>query len=128
MLCLFFFFFSSRRRDTRYPLVTGVQTCALPISSPSGECSPLLHAGSDPGPRKRRRDRADQRGLRTESLATRDAREARRNLLLHQSRGLLPTRRLQRHRRRESSAATHAQGRRRARTRVVPAFFAWSTS
>src|ERR1044071_6679119 len=27
----FFFFFSSRRRHTRYPLVTGVQTCALPI-------------------------------------------------------------------------------------------------
>src|ERR1044071_7419611 len=27
------FFFSSRRRHTRYPLVTGVQTCALPISS-----------------------------------------------------------------------------------------------
>ena len=26
------FFFSSRRRHTRYPLVTGVQTCALPIS------------------------------------------------------------------------------------------------
>src|ERR1044071_2431710 len=24
--------FSSRRRHTRYPLVTGVQTCALPIS------------------------------------------------------------------------------------------------
>src|ERR1044071_10081508 len=27
-----FYFFSSRRRHTRYPLVTGVQTCALPIS------------------------------------------------------------------------------------------------
>src|SRR3546814_5347897 len=26
------FFFSSRRRDTRCALVTGVQTCALPIS------------------------------------------------------------------------------------------------
>src|SRR3546814_4229897 len=31
-LC-FFFFFSSRRRHTRCALVTGVQTCALPISS-----------------------------------------------------------------------------------------------
>src|SRR3546814_19879176 len=30
-----FFFFSSRRRHTRCALVTGVQTCALPISSPS---------------------------------------------------------------------------------------------
>src|SRR3546814_2987795 len=37
MLCiigfcsLYFFFFSSRRRHTRCALVTGVQTCALPI-------------------------------------------------------------------------------------------------
>src|SRR3546814_2931587 len=30
-LCLYFFFFSSRRRHTRCALVTGVQTCALPI-------------------------------------------------------------------------------------------------
>src|SRR3546814_10806731 len=29
--CVFFFFFSSRRRHTRCALVTGVQTCALPI-------------------------------------------------------------------------------------------------
>src|SRR3546814_16369126 len=29
---LMFFFFSSRRRHTRCALVTGVQTCALPIS------------------------------------------------------------------------------------------------
>src|SRR5210317_871081 len=28
----FFFFFSSRRRHTRFLNVTGVQTCALPIS------------------------------------------------------------------------------------------------
>src|SRR3546814_9874511 len=35
MSCLYFvvyFFFSSRRRHTRCALVTGVQTCALPIS------------------------------------------------------------------------------------------------
>src|SRR3546814_4797552 len=31
MFDLFFFFFSSRRRHTRCALVTGVQTCALPI-------------------------------------------------------------------------------------------------
>src|SRR3546814_3202176 len=31
MLC-YYFFFSSRRRHTRCALVTGVQTCALPIS------------------------------------------------------------------------------------------------
>src|SRR3546814_4786854 len=35
MLCLYLvcFFFSSRRRHTRCALVTGVQTCALPISA-----------------------------------------------------------------------------------------------
>src|SRR3546814_4500255 len=31
------FFFSSRRRHTRCALVTGVQTCALPISKPLPE-------------------------------------------------------------------------------------------
>src|SRR3546814_1902083 len=31
MLFILFFFFSSRRRHTRCELVTGVQTCALPI-------------------------------------------------------------------------------------------------
>src|SRR3546814_8312288 len=34
MFFCFFFFFSSRRRHTRCALVTGVQTCALPISEP----------------------------------------------------------------------------------------------
>src|SRR3546814_18891315 len=33
IIVLFFFFFSSRRRHTRCALVTGVQTCALPISA-----------------------------------------------------------------------------------------------
>src|SRR3546814_7216206 len=32
LVILFVFFFSSRRRHTRCALVTGVQTCALPIS------------------------------------------------------------------------------------------------
>src|SRR3546814_3347127 len=31
-ICFVLFFFSSRRRHTRCALVTGVQTCALPIS------------------------------------------------------------------------------------------------
>src|SRR3546814_4379383 len=31
MICIVGFFFSSRRRHTRCALVTGVQTCALPI-------------------------------------------------------------------------------------------------
>src|SRR3546814_7833646 len=34
-MVVFFFFFSSRRRHTRCALVTGVQTCALPISEMS---------------------------------------------------------------------------------------------
>src|SRR3546814_14661164 len=34
-ICVVFFFFSSRRRHTRCALVTGVQTCALPISEKS---------------------------------------------------------------------------------------------
>src|SRR3546814_2217127 len=42
----FFFFFSSRRRHTRCALVTGVQTCALPICAASScgtvrQCVPM---------------------------------------------------------------------------------------
>src|SRR3546814_7005474 len=37
-LLLDVFFFSSRRRHTRCALVTGVQTCALPISSAVAGC------------------------------------------------------------------------------------------
>src|SRR3546814_5514793 len=37
------FFFSSRRRHTRCALVTGVQTCALPISA--GRVSPYIGGG-----------------------------------------------------------------------------------
>src|SRR3546814_4426207 len=36
LLCELIFFFSSRRRHTRCALVTGVQTCALPISANKG--------------------------------------------------------------------------------------------
>src|SRR3546814_17386110 len=39
---LFFFFFSSRRRHTRCALVTGVQTCALPIFADGGYRTPTL--------------------------------------------------------------------------------------
>src|SRR3546814_9896995 len=47
-LWLFLFFFSSRRRHTRCALVTGVQTCALPISR--GEVAPgLVGAASAAG-------------------------------------------------------------------------------
>src|SRR6056297_1673818 len=37
--CDVFFFFSSRRRHTRFSGVTGVQTCALPISTEIGRAS-----------------------------------------------------------------------------------------
>src|SRR3546814_4007013 len=40
------FFFSSRRRHTRCAVVTGVQTCALPISN--CEC-PITGARNQPG-------------------------------------------------------------------------------
>src|SRR3546814_10645223 len=45
-ICLYFFF-SSRRRHTRCALVTGVQTCALPISrrsTPHARCNQGDHA------------------------------------------------------------------------------------
>src|SRR3546814_20927616 len=42
-----FFFFSSRRRHTRCALVTGVQTCALPISAEHGaDCTVLRHGSA----------------------------------------------------------------------------------
>src|SRR3546814_7443611 len=50
--CRLFFFFSSRRRHTRCALVTGVQTCALPISAiydpdgPSGTPLALFESGA----------------------------------------------------------------------------------
>src|SRR3546814_3938917 len=40
-----FFFFSSRRRHTRCALVTGVQTCALPICSKSEAKALMQQAG-----------------------------------------------------------------------------------
>src|SRR3546814_3536189 len=42
------FFFSSRRRHTRCALVTGVQTCALPISVPVDALLKLLSDSAAP--------------------------------------------------------------------------------
>src|SRR3546814_7439857 len=42
LLLCFFFFFSSRRRHTRCALVTGVQTCALPILFTSFSSSSVM--------------------------------------------------------------------------------------
>src|SRR3546814_5140985 len=49
--CVFFtFFFSSRRRHTRCALVTGVQTCALPIwdSYSAGQNAPTHPIEDEP--------------------------------------------------------------------------------
>src|SRR3546814_9365180 len=57
MCFFFFFFFSSRRRHTRCALVTGVQTCALPIyqrhktthaAPPGGVVVPGKHTQNPP--------------------------------------------------------------------------------
>src|SRR3546814_9687123 len=51
IMCLFYFFFSSRRRHTRCALVTGVQTCALPISARRGSApDPQCRRQSPPPP------------------------------------------------------------------------------
>src|SRR3546814_5535128 len=42
------FFFSSRRRHTRCALVTGVQTCALPISQDRAAALQRQLCGADP--------------------------------------------------------------------------------
>src|SRR3546814_20569993 len=57
-MCYMFFFFSSRRRHTRCALVTGVQTCALPISS-AVEARYSLEVTSDAAAGK---NRSTQRG------------------------------------------------------------------
>src|SRR3546814_1234212 len=41
---IFIFFFSSRRRHTRCALVTGVQTCALPIYLRTGQLEQAVEA------------------------------------------------------------------------------------
>src|SRR3546814_9061187 len=57
---IFCFFFSSRRRHTRSALVTGVQTCALPILLGLLEClDHRLHLLGDRQPVASLRDHAD---------------------------------------------------------------------
>src|SRR3546814_10591450 len=68
------FFFSSRRRHTRCALVTGVQTCALPISyhsstAPHGYALGLNEVTPDEiafGQTRCRATLADESGLRSE--------------------------------------------------------------
>src|SRR3546814_10940701 len=70
------FFFSSRRRHTRCALVTGVQTCALPICSrrPQLSRSPLAadrtaRIGSDGGAWNRSAARLVKRQLKARIVA-----------------------------------------------------------
>src|SRR3546814_10601219 len=46
IVVLFSFVFSSRRRHTRCALVTGVQTCALPISALIGQVLDVIDNGA----------------------------------------------------------------------------------
>src|SRR3546814_7736212 len=72
-MCLFFyfFFFSSRRRHTRCALVTGVQTCALPICKPGQGTSfsiylPVHRADGDaPAPQPPAKPKKSQWGTAT---------------------------------------------------------------
>src|SRR3546814_6632099 len=66
MVCAIFFF-SSRRRHTRCALVTGVQTCALPISQDRGDvyalCSYRGQAGAGCGRTGGKSAAGDYRGI-----------------------------------------------------------------
>src|SRR3546814_10572739 len=70
MLGMLFFLFSSRRRHTRCALVTGVQTCALPICIGANPC--CHPGGGTVAPNGRRRTSiargAAQAGLSVGSL------------------------------------------------------------
>src|SRR3546814_9004280 len=62
------FFFSSRRRHTRCALVTGVQTCALPISRVPGHTRPA-RAARRPGALSASR-RSEERRVGQECVST----------------------------------------------------------
>src|SRR3546814_19818840 len=68
------FVFSSRRRHTRCALVTGVQTCALPICHRALGCCDIPGGGDVPGLRHRdersRRDRSEERRVGKECVST----------------------------------------------------------
>src|SRR3546814_9121968 len=70
-VCFVFFFFSSRRRHTRCALVTGVQTCALPIlicrapSHRSRPNAPQAHPASKISRRRTEERRVGEEGVGT---------------------------------------------------------------
>src|SRR3546814_2179880 len=78
-----FFFFSSRRRHTRCALVTGVQTCALPICArrnralrlceglaPLDAAAAGLGKATQPGRAGRRLPRSEERRVGKECVST----------------------------------------------------------
>src|SRR3546814_5158347 len=67
-----FFFFSSRRRHTRCALVTGVQTCALPISATwiCGCCPTARWCASASIAAPRRAVRSEERRVGKECVST----------------------------------------------------------
>src|SRR3546814_1339552 len=67
---VFFFFFSSRRRHTRCALVTGVQTCALPICCCASEKRTLSDAGLNCALKLFRRHRMSNRMAGKVALVT----------------------------------------------------------
>src|SRR3546814_7834777 len=76
VICVFFFF-SSRRRHTRCALVTGVQTCALPICSawkPQTARANVLRSCSEASPsyakQRPRKARSEERRVGKECVST----------------------------------------------------------
>src|SRR3546814_5727298 len=89
------FFFSSRRRHTRCALVTGVQTCALPISQahlPETRLADYTQAQMDLGASvcTRSKPRCEQCPLRDQCVALREQRIA--QLPARRSKPALPQR------------------------------------
>src|SRR3546814_5057286 len=70
--CFFLFFFSSRRRHTRCALVTGVQTCALPISVIPfcGTTFPIVRPGHIGNETYLRHGRSEERRVGKECVST----------------------------------------------------------
>src|SRR3546814_9662657 len=66
IVLLFYFFFSSRRRHTRCALVTGVQTCALPISAEVPEVLEAIKALQRNTRRQKERADSMEEAWRTE--------------------------------------------------------------
>src|SRR3546814_9554701 len=73
-LLIVFFFFSSRRRHTRCALVTGVQTCALPISRKTSSIPARRRCGSrmrsSTSPSNRAPSRSEERRVGKECVST----------------------------------------------------------